>query len=94
YDAAFGQDPATQAALSPVTHVATPNAKNWLILHVDGRPDARKQSKALGDALTANGARVSVLSVPNSSHSSVNKDAGTADTFTGDAIAKFLDQPR
>lgn len=94
YNAAFGKDPATQAALSPVTHVAAPNAANWLIMHVDSRPDARKQSEALGNALTANGARVSVLPVPNSSHSSVNRDAGTADTFTGNAIAKFLGQHR
>ena len=65
---------------------------NWLILHVTSRPDAKAQSAALGEGLTANGADVSVVSVPDSSHSSINKDAGTNGTFTANAIVKFLAQ--
>lgn len=92
YEAAFGKNSATQAALSPVSHVAAPNSPNWLILHVSSRPDAKPQSSALGAGLKSNGASVSVVPVPNSTHSSINKDAGTNGTFTANAIAKFLAQ--
>ena len=92
YEAAFGKNSASQATLSPVSHVAGPKRLNWLILHVTRRPDAQAQSAALGEGLTANGADVSVVSVPDSSHSSINKDAGTNGTFTANAIVKFLAQ--
>lgn len=92
YEAAFGTNPATQAALSPISHVAAPNSANWLILHVARRPDAKAQSAALGAGLTSNGANASVVPVPESTHSSINKDAGTDGTFTANAIAKFLSQ--
>ena len=92
YEAAFGRNPATQATLSPVSHVAAPNSPNWLILHVASRPDAKAQSTALGAGLASNGANVSVVPVPDSTHSSINKDAGTDGTFTANAIAKFLAQ--
>lgn len=92
YEAAFGKNSATQAALSPVNHVAAPNSQNWLVLHVATRPDAKAQSSALGGRLKSNGANVSVVPVPDSTHSSINKDAGTDGTFTANAIAKFLAQ--
>lgn len=92
YEAAFGKNQATQATLSPVSHVAAPNSPNWLILHVASRPDAEAQSTALGAGLASNGASVSVVPVPDSTHSSINKDAGTDGTFTANAIAKFLAQ--
>ncbi len=90
YDAAFGTDPAIHAALSPISHASGPNSANWIIFHVDSRPDSKRQSETLGKALSANGAAVSVKSVPDSSHMSVNQDAGKAGTFVGDTIANFL----
>ena len=90
YDAAFGINPAVHAELSPVTHAGAPNIGNWLILHVESRPHAKAQSQALGKILSANGAAVAVKAVPDSTHMSVNQDAGKAGSFIGDEIASFL----
>lgn len=90
YSAAFGNDPAMHAALSPITHVSAPNSENWLILHVEARADARTQSHSLGKMLRTNGAVVAVKAVPDSTHRSVNQDAGRAGSFVGDTIARFL----
>ena len=90
YDAAFGSSPAVHAELSPITHAGAPNIGNWLILHVESRPDATAQSQALGKMLSANGAAVQVKAVPDSTHMSVNQDAGKAGSFVGDEIARFL----
>ena len=57
--AAFGRDPARQRALSPTLQAAAPNARDFLILHV-ARADGTRQSEALGRALEAAGARVTV----------------------------------
>ncbi|MDF2383287.1 alpha/beta hydrolase [Nostoc ellipsosporum NOK] len=59
YDAAFGRDPARQRALSPTLQAAAPNARDFLILHVE-RADGTRQSEALGRALAAAGAHVTV----------------------------------
>ena len=90
YNAAFGSNPAVHATLSPVTHARAPNIQNWLILHVESRPDATAQSQALGKILSTNGAAVAVKAVPDSTHMSVNQDAGKAGSFVGDEIASFL----
>ncbi len=90
YDAAFGSNPAVHEALSPITHAGAPNIGHWLILHVESRPDATAQSQALGKILSANGAAVMVKAVPDSTHMSVNQDAGKAGSFVGDEIARFL----
>jgi arylformamidase len=53
YVRAFGSDGAAQRRLSPIVHAAAPNAGEFLILHVAGRPDSRAQSEALADAFAA-----------------------------------------
>lgn len=90
YETAFGTDPTVRSALSPATHVKQPNVASWLILHVADRSDSRSQSEAFGNALNANGSATQVLAVPDSTHRSVNQDAGDAETFVGKAIAMFL----
>lgn len=90
YTAAFGTSPAEQALLSPVTHIAAPNAANWLILHVASRADSKAQSEALGVGLKNSGARVTVKAVPESSHMSVNRDAGVPNSFVANEISKFV----
>jgi arylformamidase len=90
YEPAFGDDPAFQKAMSPITYVSPPNTTKWLVLYSDSRPTARDQSDAFGAALRANGQSVSVQLVPKSTHMSVNDDAGRAETFVGTAIAAFL----
>ena len=89
YDAAFGKDPAVQKTLSPISYISAPNAANWLLLYVDSRPDSRAQSEALAVGLNSNGARTTLKAVPNSSHMSVNTDAGVAGSFVGSEIAAF-----
>jgi arylformamidase len=90
YGAAFGQDPARQKALSPITHVGGADVGNWLLLHVERRVDAGNQSDDLARALGAKGVKAKVVPVPDATHMSVNKDAGVADSFVGRAIAGFL----
>lgn len=51
YEQAFGTDQARQLALSPTEHAAGPNAPAFLILHVSGRADAKRQSEGLAQAL-------------------------------------------
>lgn len=90
YEPAFGNDPNFHRAMSPITHVGAPNAPQWLILFSDSRDTAREQSQAFGEALKASGEWVDVQAVPDSTHMSVNNDAGVADSFVGKAIAGFL----
>lgn len=90
YGAAIGNDPARQKALSPITHVGGADVANWLLLHVERRVDAGNQSDDLAKALGAKGVKAKVVPVPDSTHMSVNKDAGVAESFVGKAIAGFL----
>ena len=90
YVAAFGTEAEMQRALSPISHVALPNAANWLILHVDTRADAQTQSAALAERLKKSGAEVTLKSVPGSSHMSVNRDAGVAGSFVANEISAFV----
>jgi arylformamidase len=53
YARAFGTEEAAQRRVSPIAHAAAPNAGQFLILHVAGRPDSRAQSEALAAALAA-----------------------------------------
>jgi arylformamidase len=90
YEAAFTNDPATQKSLSPITYAAAPNTSRWLILHVASRDDSGAQSNALASALKAAGASVIVKPVPDSTHMTVNRDAGSAGTMVGNEISAFL----
>ena len=92
YESAFGLNPKVRQALSPFTHARQPNVASWLILHVADREDSRDQSEALGNELNLNGSNAVVLAVPNSSHRSVNQDAGSAESFVGKAISTFLSE--
>jgi arylformamidase len=90
YSAAFGSDPAVQKELSPISYVKGPNSPDWLFLYDAERAASQSQSKALATKLSANGAKVKVLAVTNSSHMAINRDAGAAGNFVGDAISAFL----
>ena len=92
YESAFGLNPKVRQALSPFTHARQPNVASWLILHVADRVDSLDQSEALGNELNLNGSNATVLAVPDSSHRSVNQDAGSAESFVGKAISTFLSE--
>lgn len=90
YRSAFGDDPARQRALSPVTHAAAPNAPNWLILHVADRPASAEQSRLLGQALLNARASVDVVGVANSDHGRLNREIGTPNDVATGEIETFL----
>lgn len=89
YKAAFGSDPARQAALSPLLHAEGPNVADWLILPVADRPDSPAQSQALAAALRKGGSRATVTPVANSSHMKLNKDLGVDGDFATAQVDAF-----
>jgi arylformamidase len=78
YTAAFGTDPVRQKALSPLTHVAAPNAPMFLFPHVS-RPDAVRQNGPLAAALRAMGTPAEVVQVAGDGlrgHMEINRKLG------------------
>jgi arylformamidase len=78
YTTAFGTDPARQKALSPLTHVAAPNAPTFLFPHVN-RPDAVRQNGPLAAALRAAGTPAEVVQVAGEGlrgHMEINRKLG------------------
>ena len=94
YEAAFGNDPKRQAALSPTRHAAAPNVPNWLILPIQSRADSQAQSRALADALRKAGASAVVAAVPGETHGSLNKGLGEKDDFASREVERFLETVR
>lgn len=94
YSQAFGDDPARQRALSPTLQAAAPNAPAFLILHVD-REDGKRQSDALGAALTRAGASVSVQALEGKGlrgHMAINRSLGDADYPATAIVDAWLDR--
>lgn len=92
YDAAFGNDPARQRALSPMSHAAAPNAPSWLILHDGNRAASGEQSRALGAALIRAGAAAEVVAVADTDHGRLNRELGTQGDVATAAVDAFLDR--
>jgi arylformamidase len=93
YAAAFGSEPARQRALSPTLQAASPNARDFLILHVQ-RDDGTRQSEALGRALTAAGARVKVQGFAGQGlrgHMEINRRLGDADYPATAVVDQWID---
>jgi acetyl esterase/lipase len=81
YAEAFGSDPARQKSLSPTLHAAGPNAPAFLILHVD-RDDGKRQSEALGAALSKAGTPAQVTRIAGRGligHAEINRKLGQPD---------------
>lgn len=77
YAPAFGDDPARQAALSPLRHAEAPNAAWWLMLHDVNNPLAGMQSEQLSVALIAAGAReATVVPIKGTTHLRLNDEIG------------------
>ena len=92
YEEAFGTDPARQRSLSPTFHTATPNAPEFLILHVQ-RDDGRRQSRELAAALTRAGTPASVQEFRGRGlrgHMQINRKLGEADYPATPVVAAFL----
>jgi acetyl esterase/lipase len=91
YNAAFGNEPARQAALSPITHVGGPDAPHWMALHVEDREEARNQAEALVAALGEAGVSAQAVAIAGTDHGRMNREIGTeAGAAQTQAIDAFL----
>ena len=91
YRPAFGDDPARQAALSPLRQAQPPNAPAWLMLHDVGNPLAGVQSRQLSIALIAAGAQeATVLPIPDTTHVRLNDEIGQSMNRATAEIDAFL----
>lgn len=92
YVQAFGTDPVRQAALSPTLQAGSPNAAEFLILHVQ-RADGTAQSKALAEALQRGGSRATVQGFAGRGlrgHAQINRQLGDPDYPATPVVDAFL----
>lgn len=92
YTRVFTTNPQTQAAFSPVTHAAAPNAAAFILHYDAGRAAAETQADMLARALSAAQTRVSVKAVANSSHLKINQNIGIAGDPVSADIQGFFSQ--
>lgn len=90
YARAFGDDPEQWRRLSPAEHAARPNAKGWLLLHVQSRRDSQAQADALAEVLRAAGSNASVRGF-DSDHGRLNRDLGQPGDPATSAVDSFLE---
>ncbi|MBD2842438.1 alpha/beta hydrolase [Erythrobacter rubeus] len=89
----FGDDPARQRALSPLTYVGGDDAPNWLALYVEGRENTEAQAKLLASELTEAGKNAQAVAIPDTDHGRLNREIGTeAGSAQNQAIDAFLEQ--
>ncbi|WP_298464776.1 alpha/beta hydrolase [uncultured Erythrobacter sp.] len=87
----FGEDPARQSALSPVTHVGGADAPNWLALYVEERAKTQAQAEMLAGALDGAGATAEAVAISNTDHGRLNRELGTeAGAVQTQAVDTFL----
>lgn len=92
YVQAFGSDPKRHMRLSPTMQAASPNAPEFLILHVQ-RKDAIDQSKALGEALRKAGTPARVQGFAGRGlrgHAQINRKLGEVDYPATTVVDAFL----
>lgn len=77
YRNAFGNRKEDWNDASPVVQAET--AKHvpcYLLLHVGGREDSRRQSERLADAVRAAGGKAAVVAAPGKTHATINREIG------------------
>ena len=92
YKAAFGTDPVRQKSLSPYWHASMPNAPAFLILHVQ-RPDAKRQSEMLANALQKAGTPATLKAFSGrglKGHAEINRQMGNPDYPATAAVDTWL----
>ena len=93
YEAAFGQDPARQARLSPTVHASGANAPRFLLLHLD-REDGKQQAQGLANALHEAGTDASVRAIPGKGlrgHMQINRRLGEPDYAATSVVDEWLE---
>lgn len=88
YSQAFGDQ---AAALSPTLLVRSGvTYPPYLIFHIGGRADSKRQSEALAAALVRAGGRAEVVVDPGDSHRDINVDFGKVGDAEGERAARFI----
>lgn len=90
YRPAFGDDPARQAALSPISHTAAPNAAAFMVIHAGSRAASREQATALAAKLRSAGTAAVVEAMPGHNHMTLNRNLGVAGDPATLAVDAFL----
>jgi acetyl esterase/lipase len=94
YEEAFGTSEADWAEASPVLRVKQAPAGTpfppFLIHHVAGRLDSRRQSHLLADAVVAAGGRAEVYAAEGKSHMTINREFGLDDDAVTEKTWTFL----
>jgi acetyl esterase/lipase len=96
YIPAFGEDPARQRQLSPITHAGGRDVGDWLLLYTSARDDAKAQSEALAAALRRGGTLTELAMVPSTKrnplagHLEINKEFGTANYAANPQIEAIM----
>lgn len=91
YLLAFTEDPAVQADASAVNHIATGKAlPPFLIIYVNDREAARKQSSLLAEKLQSTGHSATLYPAGNVTHRTINTGIGAEGDAVTAAIMKFI----
>jgi arylformamidase len=94
YEEAFGDSEADWAEASPVLRVREAAKETrfppFLIHHVADRPDSRRQSHLLADALKATGGQAEVFAAEGKNHMTINREFGTKDDPVTEKTWEFL----
>jgi arylformamidase len=87
----FGNDPAKHRDFSTVTHVARGKGiPPFLILHITGNPDTTAQARRLANVLTAADIPVTVESVTDATHTTINDQLGAPGDPTTKTLFQFV----
>ena len=92
FQVAFGGRVGRQRALSPASHVDTPNAARFLLLHVE-RPDSTRQARIFAEDLTRAGVDAQVMAFPGrgmDGHNMLNAMLGRSDSPATVPVDKWL----
>lgn len=90
YGLAFGADAARQLRLSPIAHLAPPNAPAWLFLQDASRFSGYAEAEALAGPLRKGGATTLIVPVAGTSHMQLNENLGLPGDPATDQADAFL----
>ena len=87
---AFGTEPARWSDLSPVKHMAAPNAPAWAILYDVNNVVSGMQGTDLAAGLIAAGAKAEVTSIADTTHLRLNDEIGRPGDRATTVVDAFL----
>lgn len=93
YETVFTKDQKKQRDASPITHVKKGKSiPPFLIVHIVSRRDGRIQSESLAHAINDVGGSAEVISEPNKTHATINRELGQAGDLPTKHVFQFLDK--